>query len=223
MRVALARRLHGLPGLGCGFLDGDIAENLREHLGRNRTRAQYRGSFSRERYDGAFYPDAAGAAGGGAHVLEEVRARGCKREARFLDDRLRHGVAREPYRDGREAARAKVGDAVLLGKDDGHGPGPVGLGELVGAVGNVFRDVGQLCDIRDMHDERVEGRAFLGGKNFSERSGLERVARKSVDGFCRDGDDFACLEQARRFRNTCPWRELHYGTKIEKGWRLCHP
>ena len=212
MRVALARRLHGLPGLARGFLDGDFAEHRLEHLGRDCSRAEHCWHIPGERDDGAFDPYGARPAiddscdavrklcghvlcGRWAHVLEQVCARGCKRESRFLDNRLRYGVAREPYCDGRETARAQVGDAVLLREDDGHRAWPEGFRQPVCGIGNVAGDVLQFRDVCDVHDERVERRPFLRGKNFRERFGVVRVPRKPIDGLCRDGDHFAFLEE----------------------------
>ena len=239
MRIALPGREHRLSRLARGFLDGDFTENLAEHLGRDCARAQYRG-LSDKRDDGAFDSYGTGAAvddsrdalgelcgnvlgGCRAHVLEEVRTRGGQRESGFLDDGLRHRMAREAYRDGRQPARTEVGNAVLLGQDDGHRSRPVGFGKLVGFVGDVLGDVCELGDVCDVHDQRVERRAFLGREDFRERFGLEGVAGEAVDGLCGDGDDFAFPEQPGGFTDACPRGKFHYGTKIKKRDRNFYP
>ena len=118
-------------------------------------------------------------------------------------------MAREAHSHGGEGACAKVGNAILLGKDDGHRTRPIGFGELVGAIGDVLCNVGELCNVCDMDNQRVERRAFLGCENLGESFRLECVTGEPVNRFCRDGDDFTFLEEAGCFAYTCPWREFH--------------
>ena len=129
-------------------------------------------------------------------------------------------MARETHGDRGEGACAKVGDAVLFWKDDGHRARPVSFGESVGAVGNVFCDVGKLCNIRDVDNQRVERRAFFGSENFRERFGFECVAGEPINCFCRDGDDFSIFEETGGFAYTCPGRKFHFvlptGANVEK-------
>ena len=71
--------------------------------------------------------------------------------------------------------------------------------------------------IRDMGDERVEGRAAFGLVDPRDGAPVGRVGAEAIDGLGREGDQAAGGEHARRVGNRCG-----VGLRYAGDQRSCH-
>ena len=73
--------------------------------------------------------------------------------------------------------------------NDGHGAGPVGVGQTAGSLGNIGDQRIDLVEIRNVNDQRVVHRATLGGEDLAHSVPVEGVCAQTVYGFGGDADD----------------------------------
>ncbi len=131
---------------------------------------------------------------GGADASEAVGAGGRDGHAGSLQQRVRHGVIGHAQADRLEARGDDARDARSLSQDERQRSGPAG-GRQDGHSGIV--GIGRLCVtadlacVREMDDERVEGRAFLGCEDAGDGLGIEGIRPQPVDGLGREGDELA--------------------------------
>jgi hypothetical protein len=90
------------------------------------------------------------------------------------------------------------GTIGLFRQQERERAGPEALDELFHRQGDAFGHLGdevELILVRQVDDERIEGRAFLRLEDFRDGGGIERVGGEAIDGFCRESDDFALAEE----------------------------
>jgi hypothetical protein len=84
--------------------------------------------------------------------------------------------------------------------------GPESLHQFPGDIGHLLGPVVDRIMAGDMDDQRVIGRAPLGGKNFGDGCRVGGIRPQAVDRFRREGDQLASPQQC-------------YGTAVISGDR----
>ena len=102
------------------------------------------------------------------------------------------------------------------GQDQGEGAGPKLLRQRLGA-GRKFHMPPRFFQIGDMHDQGIEQGTALGGEDRGHGFAIGGVGTKAVNGFGREGDKPALLEDARRFGNAFGVGNRGFGQKIDHG------
>ena len=103
-----------------------------------------------------------------------------------------------PNSDGGQPAGDEIGHVRVLRQDQRERTGPEGGGEFAHCFGDFFRhdcDGFQIAARGDVDDERIEGRALLGGEDLGDGGRVEGIRGEAIDGFGRQGDDFAIPQQ----------------------------
>ena len=102
---------------------------------------------------------------------------------------------------GRPARTSGEIAAVDQRQDQGQRAGPERLGQPQG-VAVEPGDGGGGGEVGQVQDQRVEGRAVLGGEDAGDGAVVGRVGAEAVDGFGREGDE-AAGRAGRRRRGRC--------------------
>ena len=109
----------------------------------------------------------------------------------------RECIIRHADSDSREPGGYDVGDERAFGHHDGKRTRP----ELFGDAeypGVSFRDKGRhLVKMGNMHNERIERRAFLQFEYVRDGLRVERVRSEPVHGFRGKGNEFALADAVR--------------------------
>ena len=110
------------------------------------------------------------------------------------------GCAGHPERDGRQAGGDDAGDRRVREQrhDQGQRARPMRLGKRA-RLGIEGADRLGGGEVGDMDDQRVEGRAALGGVDARDGGGVGGVGGEAVDGLGRHRDRLAGEDQPRRF------------------------
>ena len=140
--------------------------------------------------------------GGRRNVAREVRRRRHDRAAERPQDLPRHGVGRDPDRDGVEAGGGEIGHGAIrcFRQHQRQRAGPERLGQR--QRGRV--EAGDLpCggDIADMGDQRIEGRPALGLVEPGNRGRIGRIGAEAIDRLGRERHQPAFGQNARRRRH----------------------
>ncbi len=118
-----------------------------------------------------------------------------------LGDRVRGGADRHRVEPGRGEQREPAVGAAR--QDEAQRPRPEPPDKIAGARVEDGERLG-LGQTRHMHDQRVEARPALGGKDRGDGMVVRRIAAEPVDGLGRKGDEAArraaMPRRARSFR-----------------------
>ena len=115
-----------------------------------------------------------------------------------FDQAASYRTAGRPQCDGLSSSRHNVGDDGVTSEHERERAGPEALSEPLGirrpiaGAGSCVRDAGYV------HDERVDGRPSLRGKDPRDRSGLGGDCPQTVDGLGREGDQPSALQDLSR-------------------------
>ena len=142
--------------------------------------------------------------GGGGNPAKAVGAGGGQGTAEAGDHRFEHRMGTHAYRHGGQSTGDRFRQRIGLGQHQGERPGPEFFNQHGHGFGNLRRhngDVGQPFAVRQMHDQRVKGGAFLGLENTGHRGRIEGIGSEAVDGFAGQGDHFAFAQKIHRLRD----------------------
>ena len=81
----------------------------------------------------------------------------------------------------------------LFGQHQGQGTGPAALHQNPRPLVNPRRVARDGADLGNMHNQRIERRALLDGKDLGHSAFIQGVSPETVDGFGRKGDHAAGL------------------------------
>ena len=126
--------------------------------------------------------DAAEAVGAGRGQPAHA-ARGCRRQ-----QRVRHRVRRAAQADGGVATRRRLGHAGAARQNQRQRTGPEGVDQLLREGRHAGGELGHLRRAGHVHDQRVVGRAALGGKDAAHRRVAAGVGGQTVHGLGRQAD-----------------------------------
>ena len=170
------------------------------------------GRFDADRRRAAVDDEIDAAAEIGQHVVSRGRRQVAGAVGRGRDHGLaegpqniaRHVVVGHPHGDGVEPGRRQVGDRTVggFGENERERSRPERGGEPR-RVGIKTAERLRRLQIRDMGDERVEGRAAFGLVDPRDGAPVGRVGAEAVDGLGRKGDQAAGGEHARRVGDRC--------------------
>ena len=100
--------------------------------------------------------------------------------------------------DGGQPAGDEIGDVGVFRQNQSERPRPEGVGEFVDRFGDVLghdRNVFQVAARGDVDDEWIKRWSLFGGKNLGDGIGVEGICGEAVNGFGRQGNDFAGTQQ----------------------------
>ena len=113
-----------------------------------------------------------------------------------------------------------IRDAVALFQYQRDRPGPVGLDELFCQR----RETGILFYLRfiaDVHDQRVIGRAALGGEDARHRRRIARIGAEAVHGLGREGDQPPVADDGAGFGQRFGCDGQYFGFHKRSFWGWC--
>ncbi len=178
--------------------------------------AQQHGHAARAVHDGRFNAHLAGTAiqhqqlitkfrsnvccGGGAHTAKLVGAGGgYAPDGRVqllagLEHGMRHGVRWAAQAHAVLTARRCLGSMRQAWQDQGEGAGPERVDQLLGKDRHFLGIAGDGVSVGHMHDQRMVGRAPLGGKDLRHGCVVVAVGSQAIDRFGGQAQQLALLQ-----------------------------
>ena len=139
-----------------------------------------------------------GRGGGGRNAAKAVGAGRGNGAAELFANGPENRVGALANGDSGQPAGDEIGHVGMLRQNKRQRPGPEGVGEFVDRFRDVLGHDGHVFEVAargDVDDERIERWPLLGGKNLSHSIGVEGICGQAVNGFGRQGDDFAGAQQ----------------------------
>ena len=134
---------------------------------------------------------------GRREAVRPIGAGGGQRPAAPGDQVAGDPSRRASHADGRLAGRDDIRNPVGTAKDERQRPGPEPGRQPIGVAGPLRHTFAGLSDIRDMNDQRIDGRAALGREDSRDRRGVGGDGPQAVHRLGREGNQTPAGQDAR--------------------------